>query len=74
LAEPIQTVMRRYGVANPYEQLKVLTRGKGGITQAALHQFISDLSIPETEKNRLLAMTPRNYIGKARDLAVRIKS
>jgi len=74
LAEPIQTVMRRYGVANPYEQLKALTRGKGGITQAALHQFISDLSIPETEKNRLLAMTPRNYIGKARDLAVRIKN
>ena len=74
LAEPIQTVMRRYGVANPYEQLKALTRGKGGITQAALHQFISGLSIPEAEKNRLLAMTPRNYIGKARDLAVRIKN
>lgn len=74
LAEPIQTVMRRYGVANPYEQLKALTRGKGGITQAALHQFIAGLSIPEAEKNRLLAMTPRNYIGKARDLAVRIKN
>ncbi len=74
LAEPIQTVMRRYGVANPYEQLKALTRGKGGITQAALHQFIAGLSIPEAEKNRLLAMTPRNYIGKARDLAIRIKN
>ncbi|MDV6341531.1 adenylosuccinate lyase [Nitrosomonas sp. Is35] len=74
LAEPIQTVMRRYGVANPYEQLKALTRGKGGITQAALHQFIAGLSIPEGEKKRLLAMTPRNYIGKARDLAGRIKN
>lgn len=74
LAEPVQTVMRRYGVANPYEQLKALTRGKGGITQAALHQFIVGLSIPEAEKNRLLAMTPRDYIGKARDLAGRIKN
>lgn len=72
LAEPIQTVMRRYGVANPYEQLKALTRGKGGITQESLHQFIVDLKIPEEEKNRLLAMTPRNYIGKASALARRI--
>ncbi|QOJ23249.1 MAG: adenylosuccinate lyase [Gammaproteobacteria bacterium] len=74
LAEPIQTVMRRYGVANPYEQLKALTRGKSGITRETLHQFITGLSIPEAEKNRLLAMTPRNYTGKARDLAERIKS
>ena len=73
LAEPIQTVMRRYGVPNPYEQLKTLTRGKSSITQAVLHQFICGLSIPEVEKNRLLAMTPQNYIGKAIELARRIK-
>ena len=74
LAEPIQTVMRRYGVANPYEQLKALTRGKSGITQETLHRFIAGLSIPEAEKNRLLAMTPRNYVGKAPALAGRIKN
>lgn len=73
LAEPIQTVMRRYGVANPYEQLKALTRGKGGITKEALHQFIASLNIPEAEKVRLLAMTPHNYIGKASALARRIE-
>ena len=73
LAEPIQTVMRRYGVANPYEQLKALTRGKSSITKEALHQFIAGLNIPEVEKNRLLTMTPRNYIGKASVLARRIE-
>lgn len=72
LAEPIQTVMRRYGIANPYEQLKALTRGKGGITKELLHQFIVDLNIPENEKKRLLAMTPENYLGKASVLARRI--
>lgn len=74
LAEPIQTVMRRYGVANPYEQLKALTRGKSGITRETLHQFITGLNIPEAEKNRLLAMTPRNYTGKAHELAGRIRN
>lgn len=74
LAEPIQTVMRRYGVANPYEQLKALTRGKSGINQETLHQFIVQLNIPEAEKQRLLALTPRNYIGKASELAAAIKS
>ncbi|MBK6959561.1 MAG: adenylosuccinate lyase [Nitrosomonas sp.] len=74
LAEPIQTVMRRYGVANPYEQLKALTRGKSGITKETLRQFIADLSIPEAEKDRLLALTPRNYIGKACTLAAKIKN
>ncbi|MDE2389498.1 MAG: adenylosuccinate lyase, partial [Betaproteobacteria bacterium] len=74
LAEPIQTVMRRYGVANPYEQLKALTRGKSGITQETLHQFIVGLNIPETEKDRLLAMTPRSYTGKAYELAKRIEN
>ena len=73
LAEPIQTVMRRYGVSNPYEQLKELTRGKGGITKEVLHKFIASLALPETEKIRLLKMTPQNYIGKAVELAHRIE-
>ena len=69
LAEPIQTVMRRYGVENPYEQLKELTRGKGGITRETLHAFIDNLAIPAEEKSRLALMTPHNYIGKAVELA-----
>ena len=72
LAEPIQTVMRRYGIENPYEQLKELTRGKGGITQASLHAFISELKIPESARRALLEMTPANYTGKAAALAKRI--
>ncbi|MCX7168982.1 MAG: adenylosuccinate lyase [Proteobacteria bacterium] len=71
LAEPVQTVMRRYGVANPYEQLKELTRGKG-ITREALQTFIQGLSIPAEEKARLLAMTPWSYLGKAVELARRV--
>jgi adenylosuccinate lyase len=65
LAEPIQTVMRRYGLSNPYEQLKELTRGKGGINKASLHAFISGLNIPSDAKKLLLEMTPASYIGKA---------
>jgi adenylosuccinate lyase len=72
LAEPIQTVMRRYGVENPYEQLKALTRGKGGITQESLHEFVRGLSIPQEAKDRLLALTPAAYIGLADTLARRI--
>jgi len=72
LAEPIQTVMRRYQIENPYEQLKALTRGKEGITQEALHQFINNLKIPESEKTRLLALKPSNYLGQAVSLAKRI--
>ena len=68
LAEPIQTVMRRYGIENPYEQLKELTRGKG-ITREALQEFIQNLAIPEDEKTRLLQLTPANYIGIAAQLA-----
>ncbi|MEW6164899.1 MAG: adenylosuccinate lyase [Pseudomonadota bacterium] len=68
LAEPVQTVMRRHGVPNPYEQLKELTRGKG-IEPAALRAFIEGLAIPEAEKTRLMAMTPASYIGKAAELA-----
>lgn len=69
LAEPIQTVMRRYGIQNPYEQLKELTRGKGGINKASLHIFISGLEIPSEAKQALLDMTPASYIGKAAELA-----
>jgi adenylosuccinate lyase len=72
LAEPIQTVMRRYGVANSYEQLKQLTRGKNGITRETLHRFINSLAIPANEKTRLLQMTPWDYVGKAAELAKRI--
>ena len=72
LAEPIQTVMRRYGVPNPYEQLKELTRGKGGITRETLHAFIDNLAIPNGEKSRLKQMTPASYTGMAEELAKRI--
>jgi len=68
LAEPIQTVMRRYGLPQPYEQLKALTRGKG-ITEQALREFISGLDLPSDVRARMLAMTPRSYIGLAQDLA-----
>ena len=72
LAEPIQTVMRRYGVPNPYEQLKELTRGKGGISKDDLHAFISQLAIPDNAKQALLQLTPETYTGKAAELAKRI--
>ena len=72
LAEPIQTVMRRYGVANPYEKLKDLTRGKGGITLEVLASFIRDLDIPDGAKQQLLDLTPASYVGKAENLAKRI--
>ncbi|HFC6387812.1 TPA: adenylosuccinate lyase [Neisseria bacilliformis] len=72
LAEPIQTVMRRYGVANPYEKLKDLTRGKDGITPEVLKVFIESLEIPAEAKASLLALTPALYVGKAQELAERI--
>ena len=71
LAEPIQTVMRRYGVENPYEQLKALTRGKA-ITPEALAAFVDQLPIPEDAKARLRALTPAAYTGKAAELARRV--
>ena len=71
LAEPVQTVMRRFGVPNPYEQLKELTRGKG-IEKDALRQFISTLPLPAVDRQRLLDMTPASYIGKAAELARKI--
>ncbi|HTE16628.1 MAG TPA: lyase family protein, partial [Burkholderiales bacterium] len=73
LAEPIQTVMRRYGVSGAYEQLKELTRGKAGINRETLRVFISSLSgIPEAERKRLMALTPATYIGSAAELAKKI--
>ena len=71
LAEPVQTVMRRYGVENPYEQLKELTRGKG-LSKEGLREFIETLAIPREAKDHLLAMTPANYIGTAAQLAKKI--
>ena len=71
LAEPIQTVMRRYGVQGAYEKLKEVTRGKT-VTAEALHELIRSLDIPEPEKQRLLAMTPASYIGLATELAKQI--
>ena len=71
LAEPIQTVMRRYGLPGAYEKLKEVTRGKT-VTAQALHGLIRSLEIPEPEKQRLLAMTPASYVGKAAELARRI--
>jgi adenylosuccinate lyase len=68
LAEPVQTVMRRYGLPQPYEQLKALTRGKG-INQEGLTEFIQGLDLPAEPKARLLALTPRSYVGLAADLA-----
>jgi adenylosuccinate lyase len=68
LAEPVQTVMRRHGLPNPYEQLKAMTRGKA-ITREAMQAFIQGLAIPAEDKARLLAMTPANYVGLAAALA-----
>jgi adenylosuccinate lyase len=71
LAEPVQTVLRRYGVANAYERLKELTRGKG-ITRDALHAFLDGLQSPADARTRLKALTPATYIGKAAELARRV--
>jgi len=72
MAEPIQTVMRRYGIENAYDKLKELTRGKEGINRASLQAFITSLDIPDTEKQRLLKLSPDTYTGKAAELAQRI--
>ncbi len=71
LAEPVQTVMRRYGIEKPYEKLKELTRGTG-INRERLQTFVSTLDIPQEAKDRLLALTPANYIGNARQQALDI--
>jgi adenylosuccinate lyase len=72
LAEPVQTVMRKLGKPNPYEQLKELTRGKK-ITAESMHQFIESLDIPADDKARLLEMTPASYIGIASKLVSHIQ-
>ena len=72
LAEPIQTVMRRYAIDEPYEKLKALTRGKG-ITQVTLKNFIEQLDIPETARRELLNLTPATYTGNAEQQAKDIK-
>ena len=71
LAEPVQTVMRRYGIEKPYEKLKELTRGHG-IDQARLQAFINSLDLPDEAKQDLLKMTPANYLGNAAEQANRI--
>ncbi len=71
LAEPIQTVMRRFGVQGAYEKLKEVTRGKT-VTPQALHELIRSLDIPQAERDRLLSMTPASYVGKAAELARRV--
>lgn len=71
LAEPIQTVMRRYGIEKPYEKLKELTRGKR-VDGEAMRQFIDGLDLPEQEKVRLKAMTPASYIGYAVELVEKL--
>ncbi len=68
LAEAIQTVMRRHGLPNPYEQLKALTRGRG-ITRDSVREFIAGLELPQADKQRLLELTPERYTGLASDLA-----
>jgi adenylosuccinate lyase len=64
LAEPIQSVMRRYGIAEPYEQLKELTRGQG-VTAESIRGFVEGLSLPAAATESLLATTPRTYVGRA---------
>ncbi|HOF50700.1 MAG TPA: adenylosuccinate lyase [Rhodoferax sp.] len=71
LAEPIQTVMRRFGLPQPYEQLKKFTRG-AAMTRELMQGFIAGLDLPQSEKDRLLAMTPGSYTGKASELARRV--
>jgi adenylosuccinate lyase len=65
-------VVRRYGIDNPYEQLKALTRGRAGMTRETLHAFIDALALPAKAKTRLKALTPSSYIGKASELAKRV--
>ena len=71
MAEPIQTVMRRFGLPQPYEQLKKFTRGEA-MTRELMQGFIARLAIPEADKARLLDMTPASYTGMAAELAKRV--
>ena len=71
LAEAVQTVMRRYGIPEPYEKLKALTRGQD-VTKELLHEFVATLDLPDAEKKRLTELTPEEYVGLATDLASQI--
>lgn len=71
LGEPIQTVMRRYDIPEPYEKLKELTRGKR-VDQAGMQAFIAGLELPEDVKARLMELTPVNYVGIAPELARKV--
>jgi len=73
LAEPVQTVMRRHGLPDPYNQLKEFTRGQP-ITRELMQGFIRGLQLPEEDKQRLLALTPGSYTGLAQQLAARFKA
>jgi len=72
LAEAIQTVMRRHGLPEPYEQLKALTRGRTGMTRESLRAFIETLALPDDAKARLVSLTPSTYVGLAQALAKRV--
>ena len=72
LAEPIQTVMRKHGMDNPYDRLKALTRGKS-VDEATLREFVAALPIPQAERQRLADMTPSGYTGLAAALARRVE-
>ena len=74
LAEPIQTIMRKNGIKNPYEKLKNLTRGNQNINKESLHKFIQLLNLTKEDKDYLLNLTPQNYIGKAPLLAKKFKA
>ena len=74
LAEPIQTVMRKAGIEKPYEKLKALTRGQKGITAETLQLFIQDLDLPEADKQRLLDLTPADYVGMAEAIAWKLQA
>ncbi|MEK9767159.1 MAG: adenylosuccinate lyase, partial [Thalassolituus sp.] len=71
LAEPVQTVMRRYGIEQPYEKLKAFTRGKA-ITKDAMVEFIASLELPQSAKDELNAMTPASYVGTAEAQAKKV--
>ena len=71
LAEPVQTLMRRYGVEQPYEKLKAFTRGQS-VSAQRLRDFINTLDLPEAARNTLLEMTPATYIGNAAEQARKI--
>ena len=68
LAEPIQTVMRKYGIPEPYEKLKALTRGQT-LSESAIRSLVNQLDIPDAAREEITQLTPSRYIGRARELA-----